>query len=149
MGCRSLLQGTSPTQGSNQGLLHCRQILYHLSHQGSPSKSTTERQLSFKGNVCGIYVSQVTFFLSITMLKKQNSLPGHVTCRVTYRVSSHVAQTVSVCLQYRNPGFDPWVRKIPWRRKWQPTPVFLPGKFHGWRSLVGYPSMGRQRVGHD
>ena len=33
---------------------------------------------------------------------------------------------------------DPWVRKIPWRRKWQPTPVLLPGKFHGWRSLVGY-----------
>ena len=34
--------------------------------------------------------------------------------------------------------FDPWVRKIPWRRKWQPTPVFLPGKFHGQRSLAGY-----------
>ena len=33
---------------------------------------------------------------------------------------------------------DPWVRKIPWRRKWQPTPVFLPGKFHGERSLVNY-----------
>ena len=34
--------------------------------------------------------------------------------------------------------FDPWVRKIPWRRKRQPTPVFLPGKFHGLRSLTGY-----------
>ena len=34
--------------------------------------------------------------------------------------------------------FDPWVRKIPWRREWQPTPVFLPGEFHGQRSLVGY-----------
>ena len=33
--------------------------------------------------------------------------------------------------------FDPWVRKIPWRRKWQPTPVFLRGKSHGQRSLVG------------
>jgi len=33
--------------------------------------------------------------------------------------------------------FDPWVGKI-WRRKWQPTPVFLPGEFHGQRSLVGY-----------
>ena len=38
--------------------------------------------------------------------------------------------------------FDPWVRKIPWRRKWQPTPVFLPGKFHGQRSLVGYNPWG-------
>ena len=33
--------------------------------------------------------------------------------------------------------FDPWVRKIPWRRKWQPTPVFLPGESHGQRNLVG------------
>ena len=35
-------------------------------------------------------------------------------------------------------GFDPWVGKIPWSRKWQPTPVFLRGKFHGQRSLAGY-----------
>ena len=35
-------------------------------------------------------------------------------------------------------GFNPWVRKIPWSRKWQPTPVFLPGESHGQRSLVGY-----------
>ena len=34
--------------------------------------------------------------------------------------------------------FDPWVGKIPWRRKWQSTPVLLPGKSHGWKSLVGY-----------
>ena len=36
------------------------------------------------------------------------------------------------------PGFDPWVRRIPWRREWQPTLVSLPGKFHGQRSLAGY-----------
>ena len=40
----------------------------------------------------------------------------------------------SAC-QRRRPGFNPWVGKIPWRRKWQPTPVFLPGKFHGQRGL--------------
>ena len=40
-------------------------------------------------------------------------------------------------------GFDPWVGKISWRRKWQPTPVFLPGKFHGQRGLAGYsPARG-------
>ena len=42
--------------------------------------------------------------------------------------------------QCSRPKFDPWVRKIPWSRKWQPTEVFLPGKFHGQRSLAG--SMG-------
>ena len=41
------------------------------------------------------------------------------------------------------------VRKIPWRRKWQPTPVFLPGKSHGQRSLVGYSPWGHKRVGHN
>ena len=38
--------------------------------------------------------------------------------------------------------FDPWVEKIPWKRKWQPTPVFLPGKSQGQRSLVGYSPWG-------
>ena len=38
--------------------------------------------------------------------------------------------------------FSPWVRKIPWRRKWQPISVFLPGKLHGERSLVGYSPWG-------
>ena len=50
-----------------------------------------------------------------------------------------------ICLQCRRPGFNPWVRKIPWRRKWQPTPVFFPVKFHEQRSLApGLPSMGSQ-----
>ena len=44
--------------------------------------------------------------------------------------------TVCKCLQWGRPGFDPWVGKIPWRRKWQPTPVLLPRKSHGRRSLV-------------
>ena len=38
----------------------------------------------------------------------------------------------------RETRFDPWVGKIPWRRKWQPTPVLLPGKSHEWRSVVSY-----------
>ena len=42
------------------------------------------------------------------------------------------------CLQCWRPEFNPWVGKSPWRRKWQPTPVFLPGEFHGQKSLVSY-----------
>ena len=38
--------------------------------------------------------------------------------------------------------FDPWVRKIPWRGKWQPTPVFLPRKSHGQKRLAGYSPWG-------
>ena len=40
------------------------------------------------------------------------------------------------------PRFDPWVGKISWRRKWQPTPVFLPGESHGQRGLAGYSPWG-------
>ena len=50
----------------------------------------------------------------------------------------------SVCLQCGRLGFDPWVANFPWRRKWQPTPVLLPGKSHGRRSLVGYSPWGRK-----
>ena len=45
-----------------------------------------------------------------------------------------------------DPGFDPWVGKTPWRRKWQPTPVLLPGEFHGRRSLVGYSPWDRKEL---
>ena len=44
----------------------------------------------------------------------------------------------------RRPGFNPWMRMIPWRREWLPTPVFLPGKSHGQRSLVGFSPWGRK-----
>ena len=57
-----------------------------------------------------------------------------------------------ICLQCRRHGrreFDSWVKKIPWRRKWQPTPGFLPGESHGQRSLAGYSPRGHKRVGHN
>ena len=46
------------------------------------------------------------------------------------------------CRRCKRGGFGPWVGKIPWSTKWQPAPVFLPGKFHGQRSLVGYSMWG-------
>ena len=42
------------------------------------------------------------------------------------------------CRRYQKHRFDPWVKKIPWRRAWQPTPGFLPGESHGQRNLAGY-----------
>ena len=44
----------------------------------------------------------------------------------------------SKCRRYKKYVFDPWVGMIPWRRTWQPTPVFLPGESHGQKSLAGY-----------
>ena len=48
--------------------------------------------------------------------------------------------------QCRRHGFNPWTGKIPWKRKWQPIPIFLPGKFHGQRSLVDYGPQGHKEL---
>ena len=50
------------------------------------------------------------------------------------------------CRRCQRRGFDPWVRKIPWRRQWQPTAVFLPGESHGQRSLAGCSLRGHREV---
>ena len=48
------------------------------------------------------------------------------------------------CRRHRRCSFDPWIGKVIWRRKWQPTPISLPGKSHGQRSLVGYSPWGHK-----
>jgi len=58
-----------------------------------------------------------------------------------------LAEWSRIHLPSRRHGFDLWVRRIPWRRKWQPSPVFLPGKSHGQRSLAGYSPWGRKESG--
>ena len=81
---------------------------------------------------------------------------NHQTCVITDLSSSINSQGLkgfpggsevkAVCPQCGRPGFNPWVRKIPWRRKWQPTPVFLPGESRGRRSLVGYGPWGHKET---
>ena len=46
--------------------------------------------------------------------------------------------------KHKRCGFDPWVRKVPWRRAWQPTPVFIPRESLGQRSVAGYSLQGRK-----
>ena len=49
-------------------------------------------------------------------------------------------------LAMQETGFNPWVRKILWRREWLPSPVFLPGEFHGQRNLAGYRQWGQKKL---
>ena len=81
----------------------------------------------------------------------------HVTRVPSFNLFAHIQQfgvtrwfnsKESIC-QSRRCEFDPWVRKIPWRRKWQPTPIFLPWKSPGQRSLVGYSPGDHKRVKHN
>ena len=50
------------------------------------------------------------------------------------------------CWSFRWYEFHPWIKKIPWRRKWQSTPVFLPGESHGLRNLVVYSPLGHKEL---
>ena len=61
--------------------------------------------------------------------------------------ASLIAQLVKNLPAVQETGFNPWVEKIPWRRKWQPPPVTLPGKSHGQRSLVGCSPRCRKESG--
>ena len=72
---------------------------------------------------------------------------GGLLPKVAFGVSQVALEVKNLPVNFRRPKtrLD---QKIPWRRKWQPTPAFLPGKSHGQRSLPGYKSMGLQTVGH-
>ena len=59
------------------------------------------------------------------------------------------ASKESTCKAGGDQGSTPGLGRFSWKRKWQPTPVFLPGKSHGQRSLAGYSPWGWKRVGHD
>ena len=79
------------------------------------------------------YTYAMEFYSAI---KKNQILSFAAIMQLSY--ISLVGSVIRICLQSRRHGFNPWVWKIPWRRKWQPTPVFLPEKSQGERSLVGY-----------
>ena len=86
-----------------------------------------------KGILYSTYISLIIFIL-------------HIFIYVYSHMGRRLSDEESVC-QCRRPqrhGFAPWVRKVPWRRKWQPLPVSLPGESHGQWSLLGYTLWGHK-----
>ena len=92
------------------------------------------------------------------LLIKINSLFCFIHACYMYVTLSWIASLVVLAVRnspanagrHKRCRFNPWVGKIPWRRRWQPTPVFLPGKSHGQREESGgLQSMGSQSVGRD
>ena len=88
------------------------------------------------------WYSHLWFFIVLLhqLILHQVSVQSHY----LHEGASLVAQLVKILLQCRRPRFDSWVGKIPWRRKWQPTSVFLPGESRGQRSLTGYSPWGHK-----
>ena len=127
VGCHALFQGISPTQESSPGLLHWRWILYQLSYQGGPKLSNPLRAIHF--------TSQSAFSWSLMEYEYHTS-------------SSHIRRLLGwlsgkgytcQCRRLKRLRFNPWVRKIPWRGKWQPTQ-----ESHEQKNLAGYSPQGRK-----
>ena len=156
VGTHSLLQQIFPTQGLNPGLPHWKQILYQLSHQGSPrilgwlaypfsSGSSPPRNRTRVSCIAGGFftswatreiLSIYTFNIQLYLFTYLNS-----------NYESLVAQLVKNLPAMQETWFHPWVTKIPWRRERQPTPVFSLGEFHG-RGIWRYSPWGC-RVEYD
>ena len=139
LSCHFLLQGIFPSQGSDPHLLHWQADSLQLSQLESPSVQFSS-------------VAQSCSTLCDPMNCSTPGLPVHHRLLESTQVgrsnsgASQMALVVktspSQFRRHKRCKFNPWIGKIPWRRAWQPTPVFLPGESHGQRSLVGYSPRG-------
>ena len=124
-------------------------LINHVSAPESPASTTRKREMMF-----ALDAWKDTQRTQMTTLKTFVVTLNSKACISTVGSKKILLQfmTVSclhfalrwwrVCLQCVRPEFNPWVRNIPWRGEWLPTPVLLPEKFRGWRSLVGYSPWG-------
>ena len=100
------------------------------------------------GRGCNLMATRSQVFFSfLSSLRAQeftveNGMDDDCDILVYWQKILHFLGLPSACNAGDQPGFDPWLSKIPWSRKWQPTPVCLPGEFHGQGSLVGYSPWG-------
>ena len=98
--------------------------------ESQPSKSTQSTELS---SLCQLYsrLPLAIWFTRGSVYMSRGASGKEPACQ---------------CRRCKRHRFDPWVREISWRRAWQPIPVFLPGEFHGQRSLVAYSPRDRKET---
>ena len=151
VGSLSLLQRIFPTQEPNQGLLHCRWILYQLSYQGSLCRRWFYQK--FKEDLILVFLKllqnteekkTLTHLVRTTSPKRWYQRQSTKVKIIGEYLLWHLTRWLSgkefiyQCKRQRKLGFSPWLGEDPWRMKWQPTAVFLPRKSHVQRSLVAY-----------
>ena len=83
------------------------------------------------------------FYVFLVYLQLENELEKNLDpCFYAAFSGGTVVNKLSASAGEAGDVFNPWIGRIPWKRKWQPTPVSFPGKFHGQRSLAGYSPWG-------
>ena len=135
-GCHTLLQGIFPTQGSNPGLLHCRQILYHLSHQGSPRilewvAYPFSRGSSWPRKRTGVSCTAGRFFTSWEVYQGSPSFTLRFLLLFIHQIH------FSICYEF------------PLEKAMAPHSSTLAWKIPRMEKPGRLQSMGSQRVGHD
>ena len=141
-------------QGSNPCPLHCRQILNHWTTReaqgGFLLKVPQNHPPKPRPEACpGVFRRPASApALSPTHWKTAYPPAGAIlgAARWSWDFSGSACgeEPACQCRRHMRCMFDPWVGKIPWRRKWQPTSLFLPGESHGQRSLAGYSPWGHR-----
>ena len=118
----------------NSPFLFPLRLLAYQEVEALQSNEVLKRQQQKYGEACSSYWMTslpITCVFSIHLIRPLG-FPGGASGK------EHTQQ----CRRHNNHGFFPWAGKISWRRKWQPTPVFLPGESHGQRRLAGYSPWG-------
>ena len=103
---------------------------------------------AWRAEIHGVTKSQ-TWLSDWTELNEIYFQLGHTKRWLGFPGGTSGKEPACQCRRRKRCEFDSWVGKIPWRRKWQPTSLFLPGESHGQKNLVGYSPWGRKRVGHN
>ena len=125
------------TVSRTQALLNCSAILdFHSQSHSRPNRAATAPAC-----VC---IPPNTKEQGMRMFSQIRALPRN--CTQGFPGGTGGKEPACHCGRHKRYGFDPWVRKIPWRRAWQSTPVHLPGESHGQRSLVGYSPRCRREL---
>ena len=137
----------TPSQSLRDNFVFCHFILT-FKHSLTPAHDRLDQRLwndhpfKTKGNVRAWWLSVKETAGDVRLFCK----PARTLSPVTWQVGlPRWNSGRESARQRRRQQFDPWVGQIPWRRNWQPTPVFLPGESHGQRSLVGCSSCGPQK----
>ena len=138
-GSKNHAENIIPSRGNSEDQGSSPEFHFRISKEVSQwlkwwTKGRAENEKGAKSSYKGLETlyEQVEDLHNLTCLKGQSGYCG----------ASPAAQTVKNLPAMQETWIHPWIRKIPWRRKWKPTPVFLPGKFHGQRSLAGSSPWG-------
>ena len=137
---------SSTTVWKHQILWHSAFFMIQLSHPYmTTGKTIAWTRWTFVGRVISLLFNMLfRLVIAFLYIKLFSSIITNPHLKELFRGWSSKEYTCQ-CRGRKRWGFDPWVGKIPWRRKWQPAPVFLLGKSHGQGNLVGYsPQDGKE-----